>query len=68
MWKLRLQRSLPGREIWLAVCRQNEGLGSMAPWARELSTIAEGTREKVGLQEKQGTILGEGKRRRGGLP
>ena len=45
--RLRLQRSLPGRGIRLAVWRQPEGLGSGVPQAGEQSAIAEGTQDKV---------------------
>ena len=36
--------------------------------AGEWKAMAEGTGEGLGLQERQGAIVGEGERRRGGLP
>ena len=53
----------------MAVWRQPEGLGSRVPWNGEPSAIDEGTWEEVwacSLQEQQGPVVGEGKRRRGG--
>ena len=60
--RLRLWRSVPGRELGLAMWRQPEGLRSGAPWAREWSATDEGA------WKKQGAIVREGKRRRGGAP
>ena len=52
--RLRLWRSVPGRGLGLAVCRQPKGLrssvpwvGSSMPWAEEGDAKAEGTWEKV---------------------
>lgn len=45
--RLRLQRSVQGRGLRLAVWRQSEGLGSGVPQAGEPSTIAKGTQEEV---------------------
>lgn len=45
--RLRIQRSVLGRGLGLAVWRQLEQLGSSVPWAREPSTIAEGSWEEV---------------------
>ena len=61
MLRLRLWGLVPGSGLGLAVRIKPKGLGSSAPEARQLSTTDKGT------QEKQGTIVGEGKRRRGGL-
>ena len=49
------------------MCKQPEGLGSSVPWAGEFSAAAEGaTGGHLGLQEKKGAFVREGKRRRGG--
>ena len=47
-WTLRLSlwRSVPGKELGLAVWRQPEGLGSSAPPPGEWSATAEGTQEE----------------------
>ena len=67
--RLRLQWSVPRSELSLAVWRQPEGLGSSVPQAGEKNTTAEETLGGgLGQQEKQGAIVGEGERRRGGLP
>ena len=67
--RFRLQRSVLGRQKGLAVWRYHEGLGSSVPQAGELSTLeAKGTRGGLGLQEKQGGIVGDGDRRRGRPP
>ena len=55
---------------------QPKGLRSTVPWAGEWCAVGLGvechgrgnTGEGPGLQEKQGAIVGEGERRRGGLP
>ena len=52
----------------MAVWRQLEGLGINVARAGEWSTTVEGTKGGLGLQEKQGAIVREGKRRRSGLP
>ena len=44
--RLRLQRSVLGRGLGLAVWKEPEGLGSSVPWAMEQSTT-EGTWEEV---------------------
>ena len=69
--RLRLQRSLLGRGLGLAVWRQPKDLGSSVPWAGELNTMgwvvechSQGNLGGgLGLQEQQGTIVGAGKRR-----
>ena len=43
-------------------------LGSPTPQAGELNTRAKGNLKGLGLQEKQGTIVGEGERIRGRWP
>ena len=43
----RMQRSVLGRGLGLAVWRRPEGLGSSVPWAGEQYTIAKGTQEEV---------------------
>ena len=45
--RLRLQRSVPGRGLGLAMWGQPEEPRSSVPWAGEWNTRAEGTREKV---------------------
>ena len=68
--------SVLGRGLGLAVWRQPEGLGSGVLWAGEpnargrgMERHRQGNREGgLGLQEKQGAIVGEGEKRRGRLP
>ena len=50
--RLRLQRSVPGRGLGLAVWRQPEGLGSSVPWTREQNAISKGTQEESGPVEE----------------
>ena len=45
--RLRLQRSVPGRGLGLAVWRQPEGLGSSVPWTGVQNAISKGTQEEV---------------------
>ena len=47
MLRLRLQRSVLGRGLGLAMWRQPEGLGSSVPWAGKQGTINKGTWEEV---------------------
>ena len=67
--RLRLQRSVPGRRLWLAVWRQPERLGSGVLWIGERSTTAEKVWEKAWAhyfwEEKQGAIAGEDDKGRG---
>ena len=52
----------------MAVWKKPEEVGSNVPWAREWNTTAKRTWQEVWDQEKQGTIVEEGERRRGGPP
>jgi len=61
---LRLQRSVAGRGLGLAVWRQPEGLGSGVPYAGEWNARAMRTQ----VEEQQAAIVGQGERRRGGPP
>ena len=71
--RLRLQRTVLGRGLLFAVWRHPEGLKSSVLWAGERCAISRGaechSRGKpgggLGPQNKQGTIFGEGKRRKG---
>ena len=71
--KLRLWRSGLGRGLGLAVWGEPKGLRSAVPWAGEQCATGWGVELHssrnlgggLGLQEKQGTIVGEGERRRG---
>ena len=74
-WVLRprLQRSVPGRGLRLALWRQTEGLRSSAPWAGEwcatswgVDCRAEGTQEKV-LAGRRGKVPLLGRARGGGV-
>ena len=57
--RLRLQRSILGRELGLALWRQTEWLGSGGPWAGEQSAITEGTPEEVWVHRRSKvTLLG----------
>ena len=78
VWVLRvsLQRSVPGRGLRLAVWGQTEGLRSSVPQAGEWCATGWGVKHHgrqnpgggLDPQEKQGTIVGEGERRRGRQP
>ena len=57
MLRLRLRLSVPGRGLGVAVWRQPEGLGSMAPHAGEQSVIAEGTQEKFWAYRRSKVLL-----------
>ena len=46
--------------------KESEGLGSGVSWAGEQNATAEGTWKESRPQEKQGTIVGEDERKRGG--
>ena len=64
--RLRLWISVPGRRLGLAVWRQPGGLGSGAPWAGQLSTTAEETREEVWAHRRSKAPL-SGRAKRGGV-
>ena len=76
MIKLRLQRSVPGRGLGLALWGQPKGLRSIVPWAGQWCATGLGVEHHgggnlgggVGPQEKQGAIGGEVEMRRGRLP
>ena len=63
--RLKLQRSVPGRELGLAVWIQFEGLGGGVPRAEEQSAIAEGTWEEVWASRRSKVPL-LGRARKGG--
>ena len=75
MLGLRLQRSVPGRGRGrgVVVRRQPKGRGTSAPQVEEWYTMGWGVEhnsrgnpeEGQDQQERQGTIVGEGERRRG---
>ena len=62
--RLRLQRSVLGRGLGLAVWRQPEGLGSRVPWAGEKNAIAKGTQEEAWAYRTSKAIVGKVERRR----
>ena len=74
--RLRLQMSVPGRGLGLAVWGQPKGLRSSAPQVGEQCAtdleVEHNGRGNLGkglnLQERQSAIVGEGERRRGGQP
>ena len=52
-----------------AVWRQPAGHGSSVPWSGEWKTTVKGTREEVCAHRRgKAPMLGQGKKRRGGLP
>ena len=74
--RLRLWRLVLGRGLGLAVWGQPKGLRSSVPQAGEWCAMGWGGEhhgrgnlgEGLDLQERQGVIVGEGERRRGGPP
>ena len=60
--RLRLQRSVPGKGLGLAVWRQPEGLRSSVPWAGEHSTIAKGAQEEASAHRRAKVPFGGGAR------
>lgn len=71
MLRLRLQRSVLGRGLGLAVWGQPERLRSVVRWAGKHCAVGWGVERHdrgnlgghLGPQEKQGAIVGEGERR-----
>ena len=76
MLRLRLQRLVLGRRLGLAVWGQPKRLRNSVPQEGEQCATGWGVEwhsrgnpgEGLGPQEKQGTIVGEDERRRGGPP
>ena len=67
--RLRLCKSVPGRGLGLVVWRQPEGAGEWYTKGCGVEHHSQGNLGGgLGLQEKQATIVGEDKRRRGRLP
>ena len=63
--RLRLQCSVPGRRLELAVWIQPEGIGSSVPRAGGQSATTKGVREEPGPAGQARCHCGVGERRRG---